>query len=322
MTHTFTARRIVPLASLVVLALSLTGCGGDKKDDGAAAAGDPVSNGCGYKSGAASDSVKVKGDFGKDTTASFPEPLESTTLQRSVVTRGTGATPQKNAVLNVSLSMLNGKDGKSLVDTVTQKFTVGDTQLSKSLQASYSCVPLGSRVVTTVQAKDIFGDAGNPSAGVAATDTVVIVADVVEEYEPPKAAAWTDAPDVTFDGRKSPAVTLPGGEPPADLMVKVLKKGTGATVAAGDTVTLNYKGMNWRTGKVFDESYGKGKAPISFPANNFVPGFTSAIVGQRAGARLIVSIPPKLGYGESGDHELAGQTMVFVIEIQATKTTP
>ena len=321
MTNTFTSRRIVPLASLVVLALSLTGCGGDKKDD-TAAVGDPVSNGCGYKSGAASDSVKVKGDFGKDTTASFSKPLRSTTLQRSVVTKGTGATPQKNDVLNVSLTMLNGKDGKSLVDTVAQKFTVGDSQLSKSLQASYSCVPIGSRVVTTMQAKEIFGDSGNPSAGIAATDTVVIVSDIVDEYEPPKATAWSDAPTVTFDGIKSPAVTLPGGEPPADLMVKVLKKGTGAKVAASDTVTVNYKGINWATGKVFDESYGKGKAPATFQANQLVPGFTAAIVGQRAGARLIVSIPPEFGYGETGDHELVGQTMVFVIDIQATKTSP
>ncbi|RNL60495.1 hypothetical protein EFK50_19420 [Nocardioides marmoriginsengisoli] len=319
MVRTPTSRRMVPIASLVVLALSVAGCGGDDKKDGPAATGDPVSNGCGYKSGAASDAVEVKGDFGKEVTATFSRPLKASSLQRSVVTKGDGATPPKNAVLNVSLSMFSGKDGKSVV-AGTQKFTVGDAEISKSLQASFECVPIGSRVVTAVQAKDIFGDAGNPQADLAGSDTVVIVTDVVEKYTPPKPTEWTDAPDVTFDGRKSPVVTLPGGEPPADLQVQVIKKGTGAKVAAGDTVTLNYKGMNWETGKVFDESYGKGKVPISFPANQFVPGFTAAIVGQRAGARLIVSIPPKLGYGETGDNPLAGQTMVFVIEIQATKT--
>jgi FKBP-type peptidyl-prolyl cis-trans isomerase len=315
MLRTLTLRQIAPVA-VVLLAVSLTGCGGDKKD-GDKGDSKQASSGCSYKSGASSNAVSVDGDFGKKVTADWDKPLKASSLQRTIVTAGKGAIPKKNAVVNVSLSMFNGKDGKSIT-SATQKVTIGDKTISDSLRAAFECAHLGSRVVTTVPAKDIFGDTGNPQAGVAPGDALVIVTDVLEAVSPPKSTDWADAPAVTFDGRKSPQVTLPGGEPSDDLKVHVIKAGTGAKVASGDTVSVNYKGMTWDDGKVFDETYGKGKAPASYPVNQFVPGFASALIGQRAGAQLIVSIPPKDGYGENGDSPLAGKTMVFVIEIQST----
>lgn len=110
--------------------------------------------------------------------------------------------------------------------------------------------------------------------------------------------------------------------PPADLVVKVLKAGTGATVAADDTITVDYQGSNFRTGKVFDQSY--GKTPATLPLRQFVPGFGGALVGQKVGAQVLLSIPPALGYGTTGN-EGAGikgtDTIVFAVEIKATEPT-
>jgi peptidylprolyl isomerase len=52
-----------------------------------------------------------------------------------------------------------------------------------------------------------------------------------------------------------------------------------------------------------------------------IPGFGAALVGQKVGTKLIVTIPPALGYGEeaSDQNPLAGQTLVFVVEIQDTQ---
>jgi peptidylprolyl isomerase len=49
-----------------------------------------------------------------------------------------------------------------------------------------------------------------------------------------------------------------------------------------------------------------------------IEGFAAAIVGQRVGSQVLVSIPPVYGYGEAGDGNtspLAGQTLVFLIDI-------
>ncbi|MCZ4498535.1 MAG: peptidylprolyl isomerase [Marmoricola sp.] len=108
--------------------------------------------------------------------------------------------------------------------------------------------------------------------------------------------------------------------PPADLVLKVLKPGTGATVAVSDTVTVDYQGSIFATGKVFDQSY--GDAPRSFTPSGVVPGFGAALVGQKVGTQLIVSIPPAQGYGTAGNEQagISGtDTIVFVVDIKSTK---
>ena len=95
----------------------------------------------------------------------------------------------------------------------------------------------------------------------------------------------------------------------------MIEEGDGAVIKKGDTVTTNYQGTNWNTGEIFDQSY--GKEPLVLPTTSVVEGFGTALVGQKVGTKLVVSIPPEYGYGVEGssEHELAGQTLVFVIEI-------
>jgi FKBP-type peptidyl-prolyl cis-trans isomerase len=322
MLRSLSTRRMLPVVALVSVALTLTGCGSDgKKKASDTKSSATKDSGCGYKSGSTSDAVKIEGDFGKTVTATFDKPLKADSLQRSVVTQGTGAKPATGEVLNVQLTVYNGTSGK-LIDQAPTKFTVGDTTLPKDLLASYECVNLGSRIATTFPAKDLYGDTGNAQAGIAAGDSLVLVSDVIGEYVGPKPKAWPSAPSVTFNGRKSPKVTLPKGKASPDLLLHVIKKGTGAVVTQGASVTVNYKGIIWGTGKVFDESYGKGKAPATFTTTGVVEGFGAALVGQKVGTRLIVSIPPQYGYGTSGNPQggIKGtDTLVFVIEIQSTK---
>lgn len=100
----------------------------------------------------------------------------------------------------------------------------------------------------------------------------------------------------------------------------MLKQGDGAEVADGDTVTVQYQGVNWRTGKVFDQSWTRG-APSQFATNQVIKGFTKALVGQKVGSQVIAVIPPDMGYGAAGS-ESAGikgtDTLVFVVDILAT----
>jgi peptidylprolyl isomerase len=164
----------------------------------------------------------------------------------------------------------------------------------------------------------MYGAQGNSQLGITAEDTLVIVTDLIGLKKQLVPQAWKNAPKVTFDAKGKPTVKLPDTKPPAQLLLKVLRKGDGAVVKAGDSVTVDYQGTSWNSKKIFDQSY--GKQPATFTTDGVVEGFGAALVGQKVGTRLIVSIPPKYAYGEKGaGQELSGQTLVFVIEIKKTE---
>jgi len=85
-------------------------------------------------------------------------------------------------------------------------------------------------------------------------------------------------------------------------------------VPEGATVTLQYHGVSWDTGEVFDESW---PSPTALSLAQVVPGFAQAIAGQTVGSQVIAVLPPDLAYGQEGESTsaLAGQTLVFVIDI-------
>jgi len=329
MSRTATLRRLAPVALLAASALVLTSCGssGDKSGKASdsskpSASSSPSSaaSGCdAYSAGDTSNGVKVEGEFGKTQTATFTTPLKATGLQRTVLTKGTGKETTTGQTVDALISVYLGKDGKAL-GTEPVSLTVGDSSMIKAFLAGIDCVPLGSRVVVAAPAKDMYGDQGNSQLGITADDSLVIVTDVIGLKKQLKPAEWTkDTPTVTFDADGKPTLKLPATKPPADLMLKVLRPGDGDVVKSGDTVTLNYQGTSWDTGKIFDQSY--GKQPASFATNQVVQGFGAALVGQKVGTRLVVTIPPKYAYGEKSATDssgLGGQTLVFVIEIQKT----
>jgi peptidylprolyl isomerase len=140
-------------------------------------------------------------------------------------------------------------------------------------------------------------------------------------------AAWGEQqepvagmPEVTLADDGAPTIEIPDGDAPADLELATLKKGDGAVVASGDTVLVQYIGVKWSDGTVFDSSWENG-APASFQTTGVVDGFRQALEGQTVGSQVLVVIPPALGYGEAGssDNELAGETLVFVVDILGTQ---
>lgn len=320
MQRTSLLRRTAPVAVLAAAAVLLAGCGsegdGDNKSESTSKeTKSGAVTGCDVESGKTSDSVKVTGEFGKEQKATFPTPLEAKDVERSIVIKGDGEETAAGDQVDTLVSAYIGADAKSL-GSQPLPITVDDKDIIEAFAAGVACVPYGSRVVVTVPAKDMYGEAGNEQAGIKATDTVVIITDVISKKEPLKPAAWTDAPEVKFDDSGKPTVTL-AGKPAADLELKVLEEGTGEVVKAGDQVTVDYQGTSWNTKKIFDQSY--GKQPATFGTDQVVPGFGAALVGQKVGSKVIVTIPPKYAYGEDkAGHELGGQTLVFVIDIKST----
>jgi hypothetical protein len=126
-------------------------------------------------------------------------------------------------------------------------------------------------------------------------------------------------PTVELDSDGRPTVTLPGTEAPTELQVETLIEGDGPVVEDGANVTVQYQGLLWKDGTIFDESWERGE-PATFGTGQVIPGFAAGIVGQTVGSQTVVVIPPAEGYGEAGAPQAGitgDDTLVFVIDILA-----
>jgi peptidylprolyl isomerase len=118
----------------------------------------------------------------------------------------------------------------------------------------------------------------------------------------------------------APAVPVKVGPPPTALVKEDLKPGTGATVAPGNTVTVNYIGVSCSTGKIFDSSYERNQ-PATFSLTGVIKGWTDGIPGMQVGGQRLLGIPPDQGYGERGSPPDIGpgETLWFVVEVLDAK---
>lgn len=113
-----------------------------------------------------------------------------------------------------------------------------------------------------------------------------------------------------------PEIDFPDGPAPGELVVRDVQVGEGAEAVAGARVTVHYVGVDYDSGEQFDASWDRGE-PITFPLAGLIQGWQDGIPGMRVGGRRELVIPPRLAYGERGGHRLAGQTLIFVIDLLA-----
>lgn len=115
-----------------------------------------------------------------------------------------------------------------------------------------------------------------------------------------------------------PEVTVPAGEPPADLVIEDLEEGEGEEASVGATVSVHYVGVAWSSGEQFDASWDRG-SHFSFPlgAGQVIAGWDEGVAGMRVGGRRQLTIPPHLGYGARGAGGVIkpNETLVFVVDL-------
>lgn len=167
---------------------------------------------CDVKSGAASNAVKVAGAFGEEATPTFKKPLKVSSLQRTVLTAGTGAQPKTGDYLASLVSIYNGRTGKK-IGSSPGTLEVGSAQMPAPFNAAVGCSKIGSRVVTVFPAKDVPGSVDGTN--VKASDAIVLVTDVIRIDTTvgalPTPKTWENPPTVEFNGTDAPKLNLPKG---------------------------------------------------------------------------------------------------------------
>ncbi|MBR7832109.1 FKBP-type peptidyl-prolyl cis-trans isomerase [Actinospica durhamensis] len=291
---------------------------------------------------AAGSSLPVtSGSFGQAAVITpAPGSTPSTTLETKVLVQGTGQALAKGDLAVINFTAYNWSQKKSLGDSYAsttqataspQSVQLGSSSVLPAWNTALTGAKVGSRIEVAAPPADAFGTAGNSQAGVGATDVLIFVFDVVGGY-PANAqitgtmAAQTDAslPKVVGEpGSGNPTVTIPTGvKPPTGLVSKVLIQGTGATVAKGQTLLMQYTGVDWNTGKNFDSSFTRKTAfSTAIGEGAVIAGWDQGLVGKHVGDRVLLVIPPSLGYGPQGGQSSAGigkdDTLVFVVDIVA-----
>ncbi|HEY3087831.1 MAG TPA: FKBP-type peptidyl-prolyl cis-trans isomerase [Jatrophihabitantaceae bacterium] len=149
-------------------------------------------------------------------------------------------------------------------------------------------------------------------------------------YPPAKGAA-VSFKGVTVKGAAdlagAPGVTSKSAKAPTKLEYKDLVVGKGEAATPTSTVTVQYSGVLYKTGKAFDSSWSRGQ-PAQFSLAQVVKGFTQGIGGtsgvspMKAGGRRIIIIPASLGYGAQAQGPIpANSPLVFVVDLKSVSTS-
>ncbi|MGP3913570.1 FKBP-type peptidyl-prolyl cis-trans isomerase [Nonomuraea sp. 10N515B] len=308
-------RRVLAVLAAMPLIFFAAACGSEESPATGASAG--VNAG-----------VKVTGNVGAKPTVTFPSGSPATKSSYEVIQPGTGAAVKAGDKLIVNLTVFNW-DGKgnavqgSSYDTKAPETIPVNEQLPQVLQEGFTKVKHGGRLLA-VLANDSIPQQQQQTAP--AEPTKVFVIDVVgaqpaalkaatgKETGQSLAGAKVENPG----GDKAPTLTTKTSEKPSDkLVVKTIIEGTGAKVQPTQTLTVHYTGKIWGTDKQFDSSWERGQ-PAEFPLNGVIKGWQQGLAGVPVGSRVVLSIPPDLGYGDQAQQNIpAKSTLVFVVDILA-----
>jgi FKBP-type peptidyl-prolyl isomerase-like protein len=318
-------RRVPRPLALTATALLLTGlaaCGGEK------------TTGLGDKTLEGWDAATVSGAVGSAPKVDWKGKMDTVDkTETKTLEAGDGDTVAKGGKVWGYIWIGNGftqKQAYSDYDNKQPEELTADTSgLSPVFAKLLTGAKIGSRVAAVTSASEIFGDAGNPTLGVSNEDPLLVLVDVVapavdkptaaERSQLPKLKPTPGKPSVPsgmdFTGLKKP-------EQWGDFLRTTVKQGTGTTVTSDMTVKVNYLGMTYGATKPFDESY--TKKPVSFGLDSVVKGWTYGLTGVKVGSRVVLQIPPVLGYGGQAQANIpANSTLYFVVDVlSATKPAP
>lgn len=161
-----------------------------------------------------------------------------------------------------------------------------------------------------------FAACGDDDSGT--TDSTSTEAEPANESEVSEPA--TDA--ALDDTSVKPVIETSGGDAPAELQIDDIVEGDGAEAATGDTVSVQYVGVDFETGDEFDASWDRGE-PFEFPLGGgfVIEGWDEGVAGMKEGGRRKLTIPSDLAYGEAGAPPAIGPgaTLVFVIDLLEVK---
>lgn len=330
--------RLLGLAVAPLILLSACGSDGATDGDDAATSTAGVDDAAATSvapNGSADDVTLTEADVEGTTVPALelgktPLSVAETSVQEIEPGEGEGATAEQDVELRYLA--VNGTTGEEILSTFptdeTVTMSLANAQLLPGFLSTLEGAKPGQSFIVAMTPEDGFGEAGNPQLGVGPYDTLVFYVEVVGATTPLTQAEGEEVepveglPTVEADGTSPATITIPEGEdPPTELVVQPLIKGEGEEIQSGQSVRMQYTGVQWSDGEQFDTSLQEGREAFEtvIGAGQVIAGWDEGLVGQTVGSRVLLVIPPDMGYGASEGHELQEETLVFVVDILAAQ---
>ena len=308
-------RLLVPALLGLCLSVALTACGEE------AAPADPTKERL--------DAVSISGDVGAEPVVEWASQMSAGKIESETLVEGDGEVLEDGDQVLAHLWIGNGFTQAAAFSThdedATAELVTIDDQLPPFL-AAIKGATIGSRIAVTSSAEEAFGATGNAQLGIANKDTVLVIVDLASGLSAgptgtrPPAPAWVPALEFKkgvisgFDFTGTP-------EPTAELQKAVLFEGDGAVVETGNAIVVRYLGQVYGGKKPFDENFSGAPTSFAIGTEAVIKGWDQSLVGAKVGDRIVLAVPPDLGYGEEGNPD-AGisrtDTLYFVIDVLAT----
>ncbi|WP_067226574.1 FKBP-type peptidyl-prolyl cis-trans isomerase [Streptomyces sp. NBRC 109706] len=200
-----------------------------------------------------------------------------------------------------------------------------ESSLPQAVTAPLVGQKVGSRVQVEGNVGDLLGPAVQQIPSLSEDDGVVWVFDIRGASDVDPAGSVEGEQAATEDGLPAveltdagPEITIPEGEdPPAELREQLLVEGDGPEVTDGQALVVQYTGVTWADGEVFDSSWERESASaFQIGTGSVVPGWDQGLVGKNVGDRVLLVLPPDMAYGDQENGGIpAGSTLVFVVDI-------
>jgi peptidylprolyl isomerase len=134
------------------------------------------------------------------------------------------------------------------------------------------------------------------------------------------AAAFPPLPEGADPALKTKPTTSAGTGALTKLNVTVLIEGKGEAAKVGQTITVNYVGVSYKTGAEFDSSWSKSEAyPFPLGAGNVIKGWDQGLVGIKVGSRVQSDIPSDLAYGDNPSGGRPAGALRFIVDVLALR---
>ncbi|CAM5380059.1 peptidylprolyl isomerase [Streptomyces avidinii] len=306
-------RRLAGLLVVPLLLLSTAACGDSGSDT---------------KNGAPSITKGAK--FGETPTLSKGSGTPPKELKVVTLSEGDGPALKKGDVAQVNY-LGQVWDGKEPFDQSFGKgkpfdVTIGAGQVIKGWDQGLEGKKVGSRLELVIPPDLGYGEQGSGDK-IKPNATLVFVVDIVKGTSIPASATGKevaqenkDLPKVaTNTDGKEVAVTVPKDvTPPAKLVSNYVLEGDGAVVKDTDNVVVKFNGKTWKDDKTFESTYATDQS-VTWPMEQLsVKGLKEGLVGKKVGSRVLLVIPPDMGFGDKEQGTIpANSTLVFSLDILA-----
>ncbi|MEV0978273.1 FKBP-type peptidyl-prolyl cis-trans isomerase [Streptomyces sp. NPDC049915] len=317
--------------------VTLAGCGDDKSDSSKTS--DSASPSAPQPSAAPSPkivagplpAVTAGTKFGEKPTIAKGSGAPSKDIAVKTLITGGGRTVAENDFVQADFVGQIWDTGKVFANSYDSKTPLiaqlAQGQIWEGWRFALPGKKVGSRVELSVPPTWGYGPQGNPQAGVKGTDTLVFVVDLKDVFNGKSSAQGKKVPQgdaalpkvgTNTDGG-APSVDVPKTSAPKKLVANYILEGDGEELKADSTALVQYKGVLWDTGKEFDSTYGR-KSPTLISLQQVVKGWAQGLTGKKVGSRVLIVVPPALGYGDNppqGSGIKKDSTMVFTVDILA-----